>query len=126
MRVWSDSSGLGEMSAWYLMSLQVMDIQTGQVTLFVADQWLAIDRGTFEDDISIPSSGHGDQFTRDFLIKSGITHKFSDDHIWWSVFSRPTRSRFTRYAVTNYLINLINQLKINFGILKSNNRFFSR
>lgn len=48
LRIWTDSSGLGEMSAWYLMSVQVNDVQTGTSALFVADQWLAIDRGTFE------------------------------------------------------------------------------
>ncbi len=48
LRIWTDSSGLGEMSAWYVMSIQVLDIQTGVYTMFMADQWLAIDRGTFE------------------------------------------------------------------------------
>ena len=48
LRIWTDSSGLGEMSAWYVMSIQVLDIQTGQYTMFMADQWLAVDRGTFE------------------------------------------------------------------------------
>ena len=57
MRIWTDSSGLGEMSAWYLLSVIVHNVQTGQVNRFVADQWLAIDRGTFEDDITIPASG---------------------------------------------------------------------
>ncbi len=48
LRLWTDSSGLGEMSAWYVMNVQVLDIQTGQFTMFVVDQWLAVDRGTFE------------------------------------------------------------------------------
>jgi hypothetical protein len=41
------------MSAWYLMCITVHDVQTGKVTRFVADQWLAIDRGTFEDDVTL-------------------------------------------------------------------------
>ena len=48
LRIWTDSTGLGEMSAWYLLSILVHNIQTGEVVRFVADQWLAIDRGTFE------------------------------------------------------------------------------
>ena len=47
---------VGEMSAWYLLSVLVHDIQTGEVTRFVADQWLSVDRGTFEDDITIAAS----------------------------------------------------------------------
>lgn len=31
-----------------------------------------------------------------YLLKSGGMRKLADDHIWWSVFSRPIRSRFTR------------------------------
>ena len=44
------------MSAWYLLSVLVHDVQTGEVTRFVADQWLSVDRGTFEDDITIAAS----------------------------------------------------------------------
>ena len=35
LRIWTDSSGLGEMSSWYLMSVKITDIQTDQSTLFV-------------------------------------------------------------------------------------------
>ena len=96
LRIWTDSSGLGEMSAWYLMSVKVTDIQTDQSTDFIVDQWLAVDRGTFEDDVTVPSFKAGEELTRDYLLKSAINHKFSDDHVWWSVFSRPIRSRFNR------------------------------
>ena len=96
LRIWTDSCGLGEMSAWYLMSVKVTDIQTDQSTDFIVDQWLAIDRGTFEDDVTVPSFKVGEELHRDYLLKSAINHKFSDDHVWWSVFSRPIRSRFNR------------------------------
>ena len=96
LRIWTDSSGLGEMSAWYLLSILVHDIQTGKVNRFVADQWLAIDRGTFEDDITIPASGIDDKLESDYLVKAGRGRQLSDDHIWWSIFTRPVRSRFNR------------------------------
>ena len=57
---------------------------------------MAIDKGTLEEDITIPSFKPGDELSRDYLFKSAINHKFSDDHVWWSVFSRPLRSRFNR------------------------------
>ena len=31
-----------------------------------------------------------------YLFKQGLFKFLNDDHIFWSVFSRPTRSRFTR------------------------------
>lgn len=93
LRIWTDSSGLGEMSAWYLLSVAVHDVQTGVVTRFVADQWLAIDRGSFEDDITIQATEEGHRMEPSFLVKSYGGHSLSDDHLWWSVFSRPVRSR---------------------------------
>ena len=48
LRVWQDSTGLGDMGAWYLLSFTVLDLQTGVSTKFIADRWLAIDRGDFE------------------------------------------------------------------------------
>ena len=47
---------LGEMSSWYLMNVQIKDVQTGENTIFIADQWIAIDKGTFEDDVTIPAT----------------------------------------------------------------------
>ena len=95
-RVWTDSSGLGEMSAWYIMSITVHDVQTGELTRFIADQWLAIDRGTFEDDITIPATMEDEKLETDFLLKAGRARVLTDDHVWWSIFTRPVRSRFSR------------------------------
>ena len=50
----------------------------------------------YQDDITVPASAIGEEFSRDYLVKSGMSHTGSDDHIWWSVFSRPVRSRFNR------------------------------
>ncbi len=55
IRVWTDSTGIYENGSWYLLGITVRDVQTGRTTRFVADQWLACDMGTFEDDIVIVS-----------------------------------------------------------------------
>lgn len=94
MRVWTDSSGLGDKGAWYLLSISIKDVQTGERTRFIADQWLAVDRGTFEDDIIIHGVEAGGDEDAYYLLKSGANRKLADDHIWWSVFSRPFRSRY--------------------------------
>ena len=84
------------MQPWYLMSIVVHDLQTGAKWRFLADKWLAIDRAEFTSDIKLPVSlvdGDADKF---YLLRQGLFNKLKDDHIWWSVFSRPVRSRFTR------------------------------
>jgi len=86
----------GEMSAWYLMCITVHDVQTGKINRFVADQWLAIDRGTFEDDVTLSTQDEDEPFTPGFVWRSGSNRKLRDDHLWWSIFSRPVRSKFTR------------------------------
>ena len=48
LRIWSDCTGLSDNAAWYLLSVTFQDIQTGVRDRFVADQWLAFDRGNFE------------------------------------------------------------------------------
>ena len=96
MRIWNDNSGLGDSGAWYLLSITITDVQTGDRFRFVADQWIAIDRGTYEDDIivhAVPENSSEDPY---YLMKAGGMRKFADDHVWFSVFSRPLRSRFTR------------------------------
>jgi hypothetical protein len=74
----------------------VHDIQTGTITRFIVDQWLAIDRGTFEDDITVAATREHEQLPSDYLLLAGGYRKLRDDHLWWSVFSRPLRSRYNR------------------------------
>lgn len=93
LRVWTDSTGLGEMGAWYLLSVTITDVQTGQTFRFIADQWLAVDRGSYEDDINVYAVTADSPEDTSYLLKAGGMRKLADDHIWWSVFSRPVRSR---------------------------------
>ncbi len=48
LRIWQDNCGHGEDGSWYLLSVSVYDVQTGINTNFVADRWLAIDRGDYQ------------------------------------------------------------------------------
>ena len=117
LRNWQDTTGLGGMGSWYLLSISVQDIQTGVITKFVADQWLAIDRGDFEagilnkfhvdikkstsffsfqDDITMHALSEEEQVSAMYALKNTGAKKLADDHLWWSVFSKPIRSRFTR------------------------------
>ena len=48
IRLWTDSIGLGDEVAWYVLAVTATDVQTGERFRMVADQWLAVDRGTLE------------------------------------------------------------------------------
>ena len=37
-----------------------------------------------------------DTVETDYLLKAGRSRQLSDDHVWWSIFTRPIRSRFNR------------------------------
>ena len=96
LRIWTDSSGLADEGSWYLLSISFMDVQTGETTRFIADQWLAVDRGDFEDDINLHAIDENDEKDPYYLLKSGGNRNLADNHLWWSVMTRPIRSRFGR------------------------------
>ena len=96
IKVWHDNSGIREMQPWYLSYMIIHDIQTGEKFRFLADRWLAIDRDDFDSEIQVAVSMPEAPAETGFLIRQGIFNKLKDDHVFWSVFSRPTRSRFTR------------------------------
>ena len=43
VRIWHDNSGCGRSGSWFLSSLVVKDLQTGESSEFVCDEWLAVD-----------------------------------------------------------------------------------
>ena len=96
LRIWTDNSGLMNSNSWYLMKVSVTDIQTCKSVDFIANQWLSIDRGTFEDDITITPTNKEENMTWDYIAKAALTHILNDHHLWLSVFYRPIRSRFNR------------------------------
>ena len=116
-QIWHDNSGIREMQPWYLSYIIVHDIQTGEKFRFLADRstiisfsgilkiysvssccvlvdrWLAIDRDDLTSEVQIPVSIPDGEANAGFLFKQGIFNKLKDDHLFWSVFSRPVRSR---------------------------------
>lgn len=91
LRIWQDNSGLSDNGSWYLLSVTVYDIQTGVTTRFICDKWLAVDRDDHEDDRTLPALSPDDPLSASYVLKSAGNKKLRDDHIWWSVFTRPLR-----------------------------------
>ena len=96
LKIWHDNSGLREMQPWFLSYVILQDLQTGEKCRFIADCWLAIDRDQHSSEIIIPVSSMDSPASKGFLMRTGFFKKLQDDHIFWSIFSRPVRSRLTR------------------------------
>ena len=55
----------------------------------------------------IPVAGKDDMTQFGQLFSHSIRKKFSNDHLWFSVFSRPTRSSFTRVQRVSCCFSLL-------------------
>ncbi|XP_063886174.1 polycystin-1-like protein 2 isoform X1 [Scylla paramamosain] len=100
LRVWHDNSGEEGMSSWQLAFISVRDLQTQRKTLFIANRWLSLDRDDGEIDVTFSTSSM-DQLTNfSHLYEASKQRGIKDRHIWFSMFFRPPRSRYTRVERT--------------------------
>ena len=45
LKIWHDNSGKGSSASWYLTYIQVKDLQTKVISTFIADSWMAVEKG---------------------------------------------------------------------------------
>ena len=116
IRIWHDNSGQGGNASWYLKFIIVKDLQTNERSYFVCNKWLALEKddGKIERLLLVASETQLKQFR--YLLEKEAKQKFADGHLWFSVFSRPINSSFTRLEratcvfVLLYLTMLMNIL----------------
>ncbi|XP_077976290.1 polycystin family receptor for egg jelly-like isoform X1 [Styela clava] len=96
VHIWHDNTGKGNFRGWYLDQVAVQDVVTGERFYFVCDQWLAVDQddGLVDRILPVATPENMSSFHRLFL--STTSQKFTEDHLWISIFYRPTKSTFTR------------------------------
>ena len=63
---------------------------------FLCDRWLAVDMDDGSLERMLPSASREDLTNFSHLFSTSTRKDMSDDHLWFSLMSRPTRSRFTR------------------------------
>ncbi|KAK7111719.1 hypothetical protein V1264_011307 [Littorina saxatilis] len=107
MRIWHDNSGKGKQKSWYLDQIQVTDLQTGEKSIFLCDRWLAVEEDDGMVDRILPVAGIEDLIAFKHLFSSSARKKLANDHLWFSVFSRPTRSNFTRVQRLSCCMSLL-------------------
>ncbi|CAF1143554.1 unnamed protein product [Rotaria sordida] len=107
IRVWHDNSGIKDKASWYLNMINVMDLQTGEKSYFLCDNWFAVEKGDGLVDRVIPFASSKELKSFAHLFTQSVKKKFSDGHLWFSVFSRPVRSNFTRLQRISCCISLL-------------------
>ncbi|CAF2607106.1 unnamed protein product [Rotaria sp. Silwood2] len=107
LRVWHDNSGLRNKASWFLNMINVMDLQTGEKSYFICNNWLAVEKGDGLVDRIIPLASMKELRSFAHLFTESIKKKLSDGHLWFSVFSRPVRSNFTRLQRISCCMSLL-------------------
>ncbi|KAK7075315.1 hypothetical protein SK128_002079 [Halocaridina rubra] len=96
LRIWHDNSGKGPNASWYLSYIVFRDVQSGEKFEFIANQWLGVEYDDGQIDRLLPVAGAEQKRQFKHLFNTTKNKNLSDGHLWFSVFLRPARSRFTR------------------------------
>nr|XP_027224257.1 polycystic kidney disease protein 1-like 2 [Penaeus vannamei] len=96
LRIWHDNSGRGPNASWYLSYIVFRDVQTGEKYAFIANQWFAVECEDGQIDRTLTVAGKGERRLFLHLYHNTSSRGIVDGHLWFSVFLRPPRSRFTR------------------------------
>jgi hypothetical protein len=95
-RIWHDNTGEGKFRSWFLSFIIVKDVQTGEKYEFICNKWLAVEKDDGSVDRLLPVAGREEATEFSHLFQQTTQKNLADGHLWFSVFMRPPRSRFTR------------------------------
>ena len=97
IKIWHDNSGRTPNDAsWYLKHIIIHDLQTREYFYFICNQWLALDKGDGLIERNLMVATERDKKRFKYLLSKETKNKLKDDHLWFSVFTRPVQSSFTR------------------------------
>ncbi|XP_076050283.1 polycystin-1-like protein 2 [Oratosquilla oratoria] len=96
LRIWHDNTGPDMYASWHLAFISVRDLQTQENTQFIANRWIGIDRDDGKLDITMESANLDTMGDFSHLYEASKQRNIKDNHLWFSVFYRPRRSRYTR------------------------------
>ena len=74
----------------------VHDLQTREKSYFLCEKWLAIDKDDGQIERVLPISRKPEMTSVKYLFSRQAKDNLNDDHLWFSIFSRPVQSSFTR------------------------------
>ncbi|CAL8342625.1 unnamed protein product [Boreogadus saida] len=105
IRLWHDNSGSDP--GWYVNKVVVKDLQTERKWYFLCNCWLAEDVGDCILDMVFPVATEMDLKGFSNLFYSKMFSGFRDGHLWFSVWSRPASSPFTRVQRVSCCFSLL-------------------
>ena len=74
---------------------------------FVCNQWFAVEKDDGQIDRVIPEACQNDLVSFKHLFTQSVKKKFTDSHLWFSVFARPSKSSFTRIQRLSCCMSLL-------------------
>nr|XP_006819461.1 PREDICTED: uncharacterized protein LOC100374130 [Saccoglossus kowalevskii] len=96
INIWHDNSGQGENKSWFLNQIEIKDLQTNEKFYFLCDRWLAVDEEDGKVERLLPVAGRDNLISFEHMFSTSTRKNLSENHLWFSVVSRPTRSGFSR------------------------------
>ena len=97
IQIWHDNSGkTANESSWYLKHILIHDLQTREKTYFICEKWFALDKEDFKIERNLFPSLEKEKRKYKYLLEKQAKKKLSDEHLWFSIFTRPVQSSFTR------------------------------
>ena len=94
IELWHDDTGKN--SSWFVQDLCIVDNQTNEEWHFLAKRWLALDKEDGELKIELPVATEEELKSAKNLTYMRAVRSFVDGHLWFSIFTKPPQSRFTR------------------------------
>lgn len=86
----------GPSPSWWLKDIVIKDNQTDESWLFLYQDWLALEKGDGRiNKILLPIS-QVEKRSFNYNFNDRTTKKFTEDHLWLSVLTKPPYSTFTR------------------------------
>ena len=85
----------------------IHDLNADRKYLFINDNMIAVEAGNGSLERVLPVAGPEDMITFNHLFFSTSQKNISDNHIWFSVFIRPPKSRFTRVQRLSCCLTLL-------------------
>ncbi|XP_066271638.1 polycystin-1-like protein 2 [Branchiostoma lanceolatum] len=95
LQIWHDNKG-GRSRSWYLEKVILQDLQTRDRYVFICNDWLSVDRGDGQVYRNLTPAKEEDLSSFSFLFSSSVRTDLKNEHLWYSIISRPTKSYFTR------------------------------
>lgn len=94
LNVWHDNSG--DSPSWFLLDIVVEDVQTREKWHFIANRWLAVEKGLGEIELELRAASKADLLEFKNVLHSRAQRAVGDSHLWISLFTKPPHNQFTR------------------------------